>query len=611
MTSGEATVATEQPFDRALPSPLGRLRDLLAPAGESVVGEELSPTQQRMYQPGALERHLLDAVKGDDAPDLVVIAGSAGGGKSAIIRYVLEESGESFGEYIADATHAEAPNEEQADRLAAFFLPFADGSERPGGPTRLIAMNTGMVLKFFRDVSSPGHPRSAFTFLEQYVKDRLRVPLSRRVPDPPSWLSDAVLVLNLDNRPTAGEEGDIFDLVLQRLDPDRIDGVLEGSERCRSCKVVDWCYPRANAQVISDLPAREVLNGAAGDVALRRGRNLAPRALWDLAAQLALGGLDVTRDDPCDAIVEIAEASDIDALVGGLATGNALDAGTRLAADLVATDPSLAPSSDVHDLIASAGLDPYADASILRDSLAGDAGSRPAVENAAAAIREGRAAISGRQLVRAAWLGRRVRARADVPDAFAAALSAQRDITRGAITPQQLEDAVEYVAEGLANGFGVVSGPETFYPTDDGDGVTRKTDVFVRADLVQDGMLWVPEDGDPVIASNPVGADVVGYRPLAIAMELSMQQGDGDPANQAFDISLPLWDLLGRAAGGTIPSSVDKERFLGLRRAMESVGQLAGRNRKLPLLVRRRGSGRKFRIAPYGRGETLRSNEVL
>lgn len=609
MTSGKVTVTSAQPFDRALPSPLARLRDLLAPAGESVVGRALSPTQHRMYQPGALERRLLDAVVGDDAPDLVVIAGSAGGGKSAIIRYVLEESGQSFGECIADATHAEAPNEEQADRLAAFFSPFADGNDRPGGPTRLIAMNTGMVLKFFRDVAAPGHT-DRFTALEQYMKERLRVPLSRRVPDPPSWLSDAVLVLNLDNRPTAGEEGDIFDLILQRLDPDRIGGVLEGSERCGSCKVVDWCYPRANAQVISNLPAREVLNGAAGDVALRRGRNLAPRALWDLAAQLALGGLDVTRDDPCDAIVEIAEASDVDALVGGLATGNALDTGTRLAADLVATDPSLAPSSDVHDLIASAGLDPHADASILRDSLAGDAGSRPAVENAAAAVREGRVVIRGRQLARAAWLGGRVQPRANIPDAFDAALSAQRDLTRGATTPQELVDAVEYVAEGLANGFGVVSGPETFYPTDDGGGVTRKTDVFVRADLVQDSMLWVPEGGDPVIAANPVGANVVGYRPLAIAMELSMQQGDGG-AIQPFDISLPLWDLLGRAAGGTIPSSVDKERFLGLRRAMESVGQLAGQNRKLPLLVRRRGSGRKFRIAPYGRGGTLRSNEVL
>lgn len=602
-------MTTSEPFDRRLPSPLARLRDLLAPAGEAVVGDELSPTQQRMYHPGELERRLLETVKGDHAPDMVVIAGSAGGGKSAIIRYVLDEAGDSFGRCIADATHAEAPNVEQVDRLADFFSPFSDGNERPGGPTRLIAMNTGMVLKFFKDVSAAGRV-DRFTFLEQYMKERLRVPQSSQIAYPP-WLTDAVLILNLDNRATAGEEGDIFDLVLQRLDPDRVDGVLEGSQRCGTCKVIDWCYPRANAQIISSLPARQVLNRAAADVALRRGRNLAPRALWDLAAQFALGGLNANRDDPCDAIADIAEHSDADEVVRGLATGMALDTGTGLAADFVATDPSLAPSSDVHDLVAAAGLDRQEDASVVRNSLADEPGSRPAVEKAAAAIREGRATIDGRQLARAAWLGGLVKPRTHIPEPFVGALGAQRVRSRGEQVPQELIDAVEYVADGLANGFGVVSGPETYYPTDDGGGLMRKTDVFVRADLVQDQMLWVPDDGDPIVAANPLGADVVGYRPLTIAMQLSLQHVDSSAAIQSFDISLPLWDLLGRAAAGTIPSSVDKERFLGLRRAMESVGRLAGQNRQLPLLVRRRGSGRKFRIAPYGPGGTLRTNEVL
>jgi hypothetical protein len=602
------------PFDRSLPSPLARLRDLRAPAGEAVVGEQLSAAQRRMYQPGDLERRLLEAVAGDDAPDLVVIAGSAGGGKSAIIRHVLAEAQARFGDYIADATHAEAPNQEQVDRLAAFFSPFADGSDRPGGPTRLIAMNTGMALKFFRDVSDPGRPQR-FTFLEQYMKERLHVPLSRRVGYP-DWLSEAILILNLDHRPTAGQAGDIFDLVLKRLDPDRSDGVLQGSPRCATCKVVAWCYPRANAQIISSDTARSALNHAAGDVALRRGRNLAPRSLWDLAAQLALGGLDTDRDDPCDAIAEIAEASDVQSVVDGLATGVALDNGTGLAAELVGADPSLAPSSDVHNLVAAAGLDPDADASVFRNNLAGDSGSRPAVEACAAAIRDGRAAVSGRHLARAAWLGGKIPARAQIPDAFDAALRAQRDLAAGGEVPQDLLDAIEYVAEGLAVGFGVVSGPETFFPTDDGGGsAQRKTDVYVRADLVQDGMLWVADTGDPVVAANPRGAEVVGYRPLSVALRLAvrLRRGIGGTGTaEPLEVSLALWDLLGRAGAGTVPSSLDKERFLGLRRAMESVGRLASEDRSLPLLVRRRGSGRKFRVAPYGPGgRTLRANEVL
>ncbi|WP_131812141.1 hypothetical protein [Mycobacterium mantenii] len=605
-------MTTPEPFDRSLPSPIGRLRDLLASAGEAVVGETLSSVQQRMYQAGDLERHLLDLVRDDGRPDLVVIAGSAGGGKSAIIRHVLDDSGTNFGDCIADATHAEAPNKEQVDRLADFFSPFV-GTDRPGGPTRLIAMNTGMVLKFFRDLSRRGRANQ-YAALEHYMKERLNVPMSVSV-DYPSWLNDAVLIINLDHRPTAGQAGDIFDLMLERLDPDRVDGVLEGAPRCETCKVIGWCYPRANAQIMSSEPGRTALNGAVGDIALRRGRNLAPRALWDLAGQLALGGINTNENDPCDVIAEIAEANDITAVIQGLATGTALDDGTGLCADLVGADPSLAPSSQVHDLVAAAGLDPHADASVVRGALAGESGTRPAVETAAAAIREGRAAIGGRQLARAAWLGGLVPSRAQIPDSFAAALIAQQGLSDGAETPRELLEAIEYVAEGLASGFGVVSGPESFFPTDDGAGVTRKTDVFVRADLVQEGMLWPPPDGDPIVAANPRGAKVVGYRPLTIAMQLTVQaqrRGSGTAVIQPLDVSLPLWDLLGRAAAGTVPSSVDKERFLGLRRAMESVGRLAGQDRMLPLLVRRRGSNRKFRIAPFGPGgRILRANEVL
>src|SRR5690606_9254826 len=123
-------MTTTDPFDRSLPSPLARLRDLRARAGEAVVGDDFSAMQRRMYQPGDLERRLLGAAAGQARPDLVVIAGSAGGGKSAIIRYLLDKAPGDFGDCIADATHAEAPDQDQVDRLARFFAPFADGMPR-------------------------------------------------------------------------------------------------------------------------------------------------------------------------------------------------------------------------------------------------------------------------------------------------------------------------------------------------------------------------------------------------------------------------------------------------------------------------------------------------
>ena len=584
------------PFDRAKPSPLAILRDLRSLAGEAVVGDGLTDVQRRMYQPGDLERRLIDAVTGDHAPDLVVIAGSAGGGKSAIIQHVLDAAGGSFGEYIADATHSEAPNESQIDRLAKFFAPFADGSERPGGPTRLIAMNTGMVLQFFKGIPEKNDQQS-FRALEQYMKARLRVPLAHGEEYPP-WMAAAVLVLNLDHRPTAGEPGDIFDLILQRLEPTSEAGVLNGSNRCETCQIISWCFPRANAEVISRLPARAVLNKAAGDVALHRGRNLPPRALWDFAARLALGGLNLDHKDPCDQIAEIAGSADVEALLRGLATGSALDETSGLAPEFVAVEPTFQPSGAYHDIVASASLDVDADAAVMSDCLVGEAGVPAAVEAAAAAIAEGRVAVQGRQLARIVWLGGTVGAGGAVPELFAKALVAQRHLDRDKPVPEESVGAVEYVARGLASGFGVTSRHETFFPTDDGGSPTRRTDVYVKADLMRNRMLWLSEEGDPVVAANPNGAAVVGYRPLTLAMRLAIGSDQrNQELTQSFDVNLPLWQLLGRAIEGTVPSSVDKERFLGLRRAMEAVGQLAGRDKQLPFLVHQRSNGKRFRLA--------------
>jgi hypothetical protein len=591
-------------FDTRLFSPLARIRDLRAQALEAVVGRDLSHVQRLMYQPGRLEERLEAIIRSPGTLMLIVITGSAGGGKSAIINHLLERLPPgSCDPVIRDATHAEAPDEEQSARLARFFEPFSDGAPTPMGTPRMIAMNTGMVLKFFADVRADDHALS-FAELEALLKHRLRVPQGSREANTAA-LDDHVLVVNLDQRPTAGEEGDVFDLILKRLDPDDPGGVLEGAQRCATCRVANWCFPMANAKLLSSTRARTALNEAAGAVALVRGRQLAPRALWDSAATLTLGGLDASTDDPCFEIAEIRDADDVQRVADGLATGNVLDTpGVGVLGEIAEADPTRWPSSEVHDLIAEATLQPGNDAGRVREWLGGTTGSQPCVEFAASRIAADRARIAGRLLARAAWLAGEIPSHVDVPAEFRSALLAQgQDAVPGDESPsgQALLSAIERVAEGLAAGFGRQCGPETFFPTDDPGG-DREADLLVKADVVNDAdLLWFADD--PVLAADRHGATLVGYRPLSVAMVAV-----GVP----LPVNLALWSLLDKARAGTAPRSVDVERFLGLRRAVESIGRLAAANRSLPLLVVQRATGRSFRVAPYGpTASVLRATEVV
>jgi hypothetical protein len=164
-----------------------------------------------------------------------------------------------------------------------------------------------------------------------------------------------------------------------------------------------------------------------------------------------------------------------------------------------------------------------------------------------------------------------------------------------------LLEALSRVAEGLAAGFGVRSGPETFFPTEAPG--PRVTEVLVRADLVNDGLVWTAPEGDPGRARNRRGAEIVGYRSLALALVVA--------GEVRLSVDLPMWSLLELAVAGTSPSSIDLDRFLGLRHAIEAVGRKASNDHSLPLLVTNRETGLKYRVAPYGPTTTLRAQEVV
>ncbi|MEI7692559.1 MAG: hypothetical protein WCJ50_08570, partial [Actinomycetes bacterium] len=443
---------------------------------------------------------------------------------------------------MADATHSEAPDQDQVDTLVDFFSPFADGEPELSEPCRAIAMNTGMALRFFHDLEKrPEAP--TLSGLKALLLHRLGLPGGLDSAEgSPEWLERAVLVVNLDLRATAGSTDALFDEILRRLDPANPDGVLEGAKRCATCRVKDWCWPMANATALAASNGRHALNSAMYEIAVTRGRHIGPRTLWDIAAGLALGGLDVRvteGTDPCLAIAQVAESGDEALLVQSLACNGALGpvptefASSSQAAgqdrsflaaeegalfeELARRDPSYLPTSSAHMLIADAGLDPVGDAAKLEAWLRGDGDDapHPALARAATALIQGRAALEdgsrvwGRVLARAAWLGGELSVEDAVPEEFGQALAAQRagaSENDSGEHGRSLDRVLAIIEEGLAEVFGLRNRSDHYYPTSTprpGAGA----DLLVQVSLIED--RWLKSVPDPVLKANRVGAQLV------------------------------------------------------------------------------------------------------
>jgi len=565
-----------------------------------VRAERLTPVQERALVATGLEERIRSILSGVDPPALVLIGGSAGGGKSAAINR-LTSGVSAFAQVIEDATHAEAPDQEQYERLTAFFAPLRDGAPQFSGKPLLIAMNTGMVIRFFDQLRAQGGPQHGLTALEAALRAQLQLPQRPAAME----LAGRVLVVNLDLRATAGGGDSLFANMLEALDPDRIDGVMGGAARCATCAVREFCFVRTNARIVSTEPARSVLDGAAEEIALDRGRPLQPRELWALGADLVTGGAPFTEIDPCWDIARLSAQPDGRLAVWErlIANGPFTHAGAEISQRLGDLDPSFRPGDRVHELMTGAGIDPAGDARELESKLGGGTG-REAVRTAARALADGaivrngeydRTAV-GRSLVRAAALAGEIDLVAHQDDGFRAALAEYGDPT-GAAT-EALKALQDEIALAMTRAFGVEAGADTYFYTRAYD-ARHAHAILVRADLLMDEDLLCLQHPDPVREASTEGADVAGYRPLGIVFEL---------AGVPLLVDLPLYRLIRSTATGTKPSSADLERFFHLRRAAEALGRKAVEERDRPLLIVQRESGRLFRLA---RRRDVRGNPTL
>ncbi|MFD0530424.1 hypothetical protein ACFQ1I_33065 [Kitasatospora arboriphila] len=366
--------------------------------------------------------------------------------------------------------------------------------------------------------------------------------------------------------------------MLRSLDPSDPKGVLEGAERCRTCTVAGWCAPRTNAELLADDRIGKSLDEAVEQIALRRGRDVAPRQLWDAVGELALGGISL-EGDPCDAVARIAHREDAAAVWQALLPNGALAAPqgdlTRELADL---DPSYRPSDEAHAVMAAVGIAPQEDAQGLERLLAAPEGQRLAVRTAARALREGSTEEAARGLVRAHWLCGRITLDSVIPAAFEEALAGAADAE---------DQLIDVACQGLVSAFGREAEHKAYLPTES-LAESREARVLVQIDLDREVELLE----DRARKLNPRGSAVVGLRPLAARLRIG---------RSVVRLDLPLYRLLEAASQGALAATVDVERFHALRYAAERLGRSAAEHQDRPLLVTYDGQGAAFVVAQTSR----------
>jgi hypothetical protein len=598
------------PFDRSLPSPIGLALQLRASSDAAVVEGDrtLSDLQQRMRVATDLETRIADVARSGEVA-AIFISGSAGGGKSLLIGSLRRSDPDAFGSIIEDATHSDSPSERQYQRLVRVLAPLADGAPTYAGKPLLIAMNTGMVIRFFdqlREVSGDNHE---FTALEAELKRRLNLRHGGSLPL--RKLPGTVVVVNLDHRATTGGPASLFDSMLRATNPD-VDGSVLDGRRCVTCTVRERCFVRTNAQLISSDPARAALDGAADAVAFDRGRPLQPRALWDLISDLLTGGEPFTEADPCDRIASLTNDPAGEEVVFWRLAVNGIfrrpdmplqRPGRRRAAPspepprvgrrgglarwVAGIDPSYKPGVAIHRDLADVGIEPSRDRERFVRLLGGEEAAREAVIAGAAGLerilRANAQAVpaAARAMVRAGWMSGETKPEPVSSDFMSAAAS----IGAGRLDDEAVDRVRQDVIAGLATAFGSNVGERFFFRTEAYD-PDRDWEILVEIDLESSDEYLAPYD--PVLECNSEGAEMTSYRPMSICFRL--------PGGGAFAVDAQLHRLLRMAASGTQLSSADLERSYQLRRAAEVIGLSGARDERKALLLFKRSEGRQFLI---------------
>ncbi|GAB1779548.1 hypothetical protein PMEGAS67_50250 [Priestia megaterium] len=241
--------------------------------------------QDLLYVETDLDDYLIKEIskQGEEKWDLVVLAGNAGEGKSALIKRIHKELSNKIPLNINwDATHSNNPREDQVDVLGRFFAPFSDDylEKRPGN-THLIAMNTGMIISFFEKMKQFSDKKNSFNTLYQLLQYKLE--LTSKEEDKTAW---RVLLINLDHRSvlsSSSKNGSLLNKMIKKLNIHEKNTFLEPSykEHCMNCEYQETCPILFNLKSIQLDTVQEQVQKLLFKITLEEDLHLTPRAVWD------------------------------------------------------------------------------------------------------------------------------------------------------------------------------------------------------------------------------------------------------------------------------------------------------------------------------------------
>ncbi len=555
-------------------------------ASEHAVVSEAGRTelQERLHVEDDIERWLIDRIQAATAgsarqSSLFVLSGNAGDGKSDLLARLEDRIDLTSCEVIRDATQSDDPDQDQIERLASFFRPFADEAAE-GKPVHLIAMNTGMAISFFDGVGRRPD-LGTFTTLNAVVSRELG--LSRGAAcDPPPWDFE---VINLDRRDLL-DEGFLFRM-LDRLDPENADGLFhDAGERCVECANDHVCFVRTNLALLRDGQVRAGVRESLRAASLERGVHFSPRNLWDGLSWFIGGdpGFFGETSPSCAALATAAERPEAELLAGvhrrllwhslfaraddpGRSRSLALDA-------MRSADPVPRASRNCHDEEALIYAGPRSEQERFRE-LAGTFCSGGDAVLAHLADRLGDPAVF--QALRADLLLGVARRAAvlrspaqtyreledeDLRD-FSEILDAYAEWRSDGTADQLLIDFTRTtLRDGVASVFGVRVSNEIYFGLS-AFAPTTSYPAYVKVNM--DRIVPVPDED---VDRDRDWLRALRYRPSKIVAEV---RSAGEGASR-FHVDLPLFRLLRRVAVGYSASSLDLEAFYALRFACERLG---------------------------------------
>lgn len=239
---------------------------------------------------------------------LIVVTGSAGDGKSALLSkgyLAARETGHSEvteSQINMDATASDSKHQRYKDRLQEFLERVLPQAENGEGPRAGLAINYGLAVDFFQQHNASSDNES-FQNLWQALQD------SRKDPDGIEQ-TDSIEVINLSHRELYATHPDTLGegLLLKMVEKFGVDNAAESPiatayERERDqCPAGDSCPLHYNVQALAEPAIRRRIAELIAGWNIITGTYFNPRGILDLLASILLPGIPQEKmetDKPC------------------------------------------------------------------------------------------------------------------------------------------------------------------------------------------------------------------------------------------------------------------------------------------------------------------------